>query len=227
MYLKAYDGVPDAKANLAAYLRFYNERRPHSSLDGMNSRMLFISTVGRKTGLRHDRISQTRGRSTYRILLRLVGRGLRRSPWITHYRRAPTCLAGIPVQLTGATSERNLWSRAAVRSPTARAASWSKQSEVRQKAEHQCPSRHTCAISSAMGSAKKASQRACSAAVRRTACSSLRRPVMAALGAFTRDLMGHMERDLSTKLDWTAIAHWNTEHPQILHILILCTADDG
>ena len=44
---------------------------------------------------------------------------------------------------------------------------------------------------------------------------------------FTRDLMGHMERDLSTKLDWTAIAHWNTEHPQVLHILILCTADDG
>ena len=35
--------------------------------------MLFISTVGRKTGLRHDRISQTRGLSTG-ILLRLVGR---------------------------------------------------------------------------------------------------------------------------------------------------------
>src|SRR5947209_4167185 len=35
VYLKAYDGVPDAKANLAAYLRFYNQRRPHSSLDGM------------------------------------------------------------------------------------------------------------------------------------------------------------------------------------------------
>jgi putative transposase len=35
VYLKAYDSVPDAKANLAAYLRFYNERRPHSSLDGM------------------------------------------------------------------------------------------------------------------------------------------------------------------------------------------------
>ena len=35
VYLKAYDGVADAKANLAPYLRFYNGRRPHSSLDGM------------------------------------------------------------------------------------------------------------------------------------------------------------------------------------------------
>jgi putative transposase len=35
VYLKAYDGIADAKANLDAYLRFYNGRRPHSSLDGM------------------------------------------------------------------------------------------------------------------------------------------------------------------------------------------------
>ena len=64
--------------------------------------MLFISTVGRKTGLRHDRISQTRGLSTGSSSA--SSGGLRRSRWITHYRRAPTYLAGIPVQLTGATS---------------------------------------------------------------------------------------------------------------------------
>ena len=33
-YLKADDRVADAKAHLATYLRFYNERRPHRSLDG-------------------------------------------------------------------------------------------------------------------------------------------------------------------------------------------------
>ena len=43
VYLKAYDGVPDAKANLAAYLRFYNERRPHSSLDGMISDAFYFN----------------------------------------------------------------------------------------------------------------------------------------------------------------------------------------
>jgi len=34
VYLKAYDSVADAKANLATYVRFYNERRPHRALDG-------------------------------------------------------------------------------------------------------------------------------------------------------------------------------------------------
>ena len=34
VYLKAYDSVADAKAHLATYLRFYNERRPHRALDG-------------------------------------------------------------------------------------------------------------------------------------------------------------------------------------------------
>ena len=34
VYLRAYDSVADAKANLATYLRFYNQRRPHRSLDG-------------------------------------------------------------------------------------------------------------------------------------------------------------------------------------------------
>jgi putative transposase len=34
VYLKAYDSVSDAKANLEVYLSFYNSRRPHRSLDG-------------------------------------------------------------------------------------------------------------------------------------------------------------------------------------------------
>jgi putative transposase len=34
VYLKAYDSVSDARASIGRYLAFYNERRPHSSLDG-------------------------------------------------------------------------------------------------------------------------------------------------------------------------------------------------
>lgn len=34
VYLKAYDSVGDVKANLATYLRLYNERWPHRALDG-------------------------------------------------------------------------------------------------------------------------------------------------------------------------------------------------
>ena len=34
VYLKAYDSVSDAKANLGVYLNFFNTRRPHQSLDG-------------------------------------------------------------------------------------------------------------------------------------------------------------------------------------------------
>ncbi|HEV2425350.1 MAG TPA: IS3 family transposase [Terriglobia bacterium] len=36
VYLKAYDSVGEAKANLEAYLRFYNTRRPHRALDGQS-----------------------------------------------------------------------------------------------------------------------------------------------------------------------------------------------
>jgi putative transposase len=34
VYLRAYDSVSDARASIGRYLAFYNERRPHSSLDG-------------------------------------------------------------------------------------------------------------------------------------------------------------------------------------------------
>ena len=34
VYLRAYESVSEARVSLARYLAFYNERRPHSSLDG-------------------------------------------------------------------------------------------------------------------------------------------------------------------------------------------------
>jgi len=42
---------------------------------------------------------------------------------------------------------------------------------------------------------------------------------MADLNAFTRDLVGQMEKDLDTRLDWVAVDHWNTEHPHI-HLIV-------
>lgn len=49
---------------------------------------------------------------------------------------------------------------------------------------------------------------------------------MADLKSFTRDLVGQMEKDLETKLDWVAVDHWNTEHPHI-HLLVRGVRDDG
>jgi type IV secretory pathway VirD2 relaxase len=46
------------------------------------------------------------------------------------------------------------------------------------------------------------------------------------LKAFTRDLMAQAERDLSTKLDWIGVDHWNTDNPHI-HVIVRGTADDG
>jgi type IV secretory pathway VirD2 relaxase len=37
--------------------------------------------------------------------------------------------------------------------------------------------------------------------------------------AFTRDLMANAERDFGTRLDWVAVDHWNTEHPQV-HVIV-------
>ncbi|MGY4567184.1 transposase InsO family protein [Bradyrhizobium sp. USDA 3256] len=34
VYLKAYDSVREARASIGQYLDFYNQKRPHSSLDG-------------------------------------------------------------------------------------------------------------------------------------------------------------------------------------------------
>jgi len=49
---------------------------------------------------------------------------------------------------------------------------------------------------------------------------------LADLRTFTRELMQDVERDLSTRLDWVAVDHWNTDNPHI-HVLIRGRADDG
>jgi type IV secretory pathway VirD2 relaxase len=49
---------------------------------------------------------------------------------------------------------------------------------------------------------------------------------MTDLGAFTRDLVGPMETDLGTGLDWVGTAHWNTDNPHV-HLLVRGVADDG
>ncbi|KAB2680930.1 relaxase/mobilization nuclease domain-containing protein [Brucella pseudintermedia] len=51
-------------------------------------------------------------------------------------------------------------------------------------------------------------------------------PDMADLRSFTRDLVGQMEKDLGTKLDWVAVDHWNTEHPHV-HLIVRGMRDDG
>ncbi|MBZ9801183.1 relaxase/mobilization nuclease domain-containing protein [Mesorhizobium sp. ES1-6] len=46
------------------------------------------------------------------------------------------------------------------------------------------------------------------------------------LKSFARSLMGDLEHDLGTKLDWIGVDHWNTEHPHV-HIILRGVADDG
>ena len=49
---------------------------------------------------------------------------------------------------------------------------------------------------------------------------------MADIKSFARDLMGQMEKDLGTKLDWAGVDHWNTDNPHV-HIILRGRADDG
>ncbi|MER9463690.1 relaxase/mobilization nuclease and DUF3363 domain-containing protein [Mesorhizobium sp. M0387] len=49
---------------------------------------------------------------------------------------------------------------------------------------------------------------------------------MADLKSFAHDLMGQMEKDLGTKLDWAGVDHWNTDNPH-LHIILRGRTDDG
>ncbi|MCB1393586.1 DUF3363 domain-containing protein [Nitrobacter sp.] len=49
---------------------------------------------------------------------------------------------------------------------------------------------------------------------------------MADLKSFTRDLVGQMEKDLGTKLNWVAVDHWNTEHPHV-HLIVRGVREDG
>jgi type IV secretory pathway VirD2 relaxase len=49
---------------------------------------------------------------------------------------------------------------------------------------------------------------------------------MADLRAFTRELMTQAEADLGTRLDWVAVAHWNTDNPHV-HVLVRGVTEDG
>ena len=49
---------------------------------------------------------------------------------------------------------------------------------------------------------------------------------MGDLKSFTRDLVGQMEKDLATRLDWVAVDHWNTGHPHV-HLIVRGIRDDG
>jgi type IV secretory pathway VirD2 relaxase len=51
-------------------------------------------------------------------------------------------------------------------------------------------------------------------------------PEMADLKGYSRELVGQMEKDLGTTLDWVAVDHWNTQHPHV-HIIVRGVADDG
>ncbi len=46
------------------------------------------------------------------------------------------------------------------------------------------------------------------------------------LTPYTRDLMGKMQADLQTRLDWVAVNHYDTAHPHV-HIIIRGETDDG
>ena len=46
------------------------------------------------------------------------------------------------------------------------------------------------------------------------------------LKGYARELVGQMETDLGTKLDWVGVDHWNTQHPHV-HIIVRGVADDG
>jgi len=49
---------------------------------------------------------------------------------------------------------------------------------------------------------------------------------MTDLRAFARDLVADIERDLSTKLDWVGVDHWNTDNPHV-HLIVRGRADNG
>lgn len=51
-------------------------------------------------------------------------------------------------------------------------------------------------------------------------------PDMSELQTFTRDLVGRMEQDLGTSLDWVGVDHWNTAHPHV-HLIVRGVRDDG
>ncbi|MFG1433330.1 DUF3363 domain-containing protein [Xanthobacter sp. V2C-8] len=49
---------------------------------------------------------------------------------------------------------------------------------------------------------------------------------LADLKGFARELMGKMEKDLGSKLDWVGVDHWNTDNPHV-HIILRGSTEDG
>ncbi|MGV2184076.1 relaxase/mobilization nuclease domain-containing protein [Rhizobium rhizogenes] len=49
---------------------------------------------------------------------------------------------------------------------------------------------------------------------------------MSDLKTYARDLMGQMEKDLATRLDWVGVDHWNTDNPHV-HIILRGRTDGG
>ena len=45
VYLHAYDSVSQARQGLQRYFKFYNERRPHSSLDGKTPDSVYFDSL--------------------------------------------------------------------------------------------------------------------------------------------------------------------------------------
>ena len=48
VYLHAYESVQQARAGLERYFAFYNERRPHSALDGKTPDSVYFSSLPQK-----------------------------------------------------------------------------------------------------------------------------------------------------------------------------------
>ena len=76
VYLRAYDSVSDARTSIGSYLSFYNERRPHSSLDGTTpdkptSRRCpsaWQPNLGRRSTYRCGKSVQTTGATSEHVL---------------------------------------------------------------------------------------------------------------------------------------------------------------
>ena len=75
VYLRAYEGVSDARASIGRYLDFYNGRRPHSGLDGITPDHAYFTplpfplgslTPGRGSTYRSGKTVQTTGSSSFR-----------------------------------------------------------------------------------------------------------------------------------------------------------------
>jgi putative transposase len=49
VYLRAYDGVSEARASIGRYFDFYNQRRPHSSLDGATPDQAYFNPLPIRT----------------------------------------------------------------------------------------------------------------------------------------------------------------------------------